>query len=110
MLISANTKHCQPEDQAIADYLLRIFRTSVPYLPKTAKTFGQELQVALQPMILKPSGTSGVSVSSRDIAYHATIANLSIGVTRDRRLPVRSCTTSYPGVQAIGISLAIMYL
>ncbi|EKM54090.1 uncharacterized protein PHACADRAFT_162472 [Phanerochaete carnosa HHB-10118-sp] len=50
----------KPEDQIISDYILRIFRTSVPHLPKTAKAFGQELQAALQPMILKPSAASNV--------------------------------------------------
>lgn len=44
----------------ISDYLLRIFRVCIPHLPTTAKTFGQELQLALQPMILKPSPAAGV--------------------------------------------------
>jgi cohesin loading factor subunit SCC2 len=31
-------------------------------MPKTAAKFGQELQLALQPMILKPSSAGGVAV------------------------------------------------
>ncbi|KAH9923582.1 hypothetical protein B0H21DRAFT_765352 [Amylocystis lapponica] len=49
-----------PEEQTTSDYLLRIFRASIPYMPKTAAKFGQELQLALQPMILKPSATAGI--------------------------------------------------
>ncbi|KAH9924608.1 uncharacterized protein BXZ73DRAFT_50340 [Epithele typhae] len=48
------------EEQTISDYLLRIFRASIPHMPKTAVKFGQELQLALQPMILKPSSAAGV--------------------------------------------------
>ncbi|TFK39055.1 hypothetical protein BDQ12DRAFT_682942 [Crucibulum laeve] len=43
------------EELATSDYLLKIFRVSIPYMPKTAAKFGQELQQALQPMIIKPS-------------------------------------------------------
>jgi cohesin loading factor subunit SCC2 len=31
-------------------------------MPKTAAKFGHELQAALQPMIIKPSGSGGVQV------------------------------------------------
>ena len=48
----------QQEEQAISDYLLKVFRVSIPHMPKTAAKFGHELQMALQPMILKPSGSS----------------------------------------------------
>jgi cohesin loading factor subunit SCC2 len=50
------------EDQATSDYLLKIFRTSIPHIPKTAVKFGHELQLALQPMILKPSTIGGLQV------------------------------------------------
>ncbi len=53
----------QLEEQTTSDYLLRIFRSAIPHLPKTALKFGQELQTALQPMILKPSSTAGVMVN-----------------------------------------------
>ncbi|OBZ71396.1 Protein rad9 [Grifola frondosa] len=49
-----------PEEQITSDYLLRIFRTSIPYMPRTAAKFGQELQLALQPMIIRPSSTAGI--------------------------------------------------
>ncbi|RDX49866.1 hypothetical protein OH76DRAFT_1556053 [Lentinus brumalis] len=48
------------EEQTTSDYLLRIFRASIPHMPKTAVKFGQELQLALQPMILKPSTAAGI--------------------------------------------------
>ena len=51
------------EELATSDYLLKIFRASIPHMPKTAAKFGQELQAALQPMIIKPSGAGGVQVN-----------------------------------------------
>ncbi|KAJ7644375.1 hypothetical protein FB45DRAFT_897682 [Roridomyces roridus] len=42
------------EDQLTNDYLLKIFRVSIPHMPRTAIKFAQELQATLQPMILKP--------------------------------------------------------
>lgn len=59
--IIADSVH-QSEEQVISDYLLRIFRASIPQLPKTAIKFGQDLQLALQPMIVKPSPSAGVTV------------------------------------------------
>lgn len=46
----------------IADYLLKIFRAAIPHMPKTATGFGQDLQLALQPMILKPSAGLNVGI------------------------------------------------
>lgn len=50
------------DEQMIADYLLKIFRAAIPHMPKTATGFGQDLQLALQPMILKPSAGLNVGV------------------------------------------------
>ncbi|RDB15317.1 Protein rad9 [Hypsizygus marmoreus] len=55
------------EEQATSDYLLKVFRASIPYMPKTAAKFGNELQLALQPMIIKPSG-GGVQVLQETVA------------------------------------------
>ncbi|EDR13190.1 uncharacterized protein LACBIDRAFT_292430 [Laccaria bicolor S238N-H82] len=51
-----------PEELITSDYLLKIFRVSIPHMPKTAAKFGQELQTSLQPMIIKPSGGGGIQV------------------------------------------------
>ncbi|KAF8158512.1 hypothetical protein B0H34DRAFT_797892 [Crassisporium funariophilum] len=51
-----------PEELTTSDYLLKIFRVSIPHMPKTAAKFGHELQAALQPMIIKPSGGGGVQI------------------------------------------------
>lgn len=60
---SKDDKTASTEDeQAIADYLLKIFRVAIPYMPKTATGFGQDLQLALQPMILKPA--AGLNVGT----------------------------------------------
>ncbi|GLB45503.1 putative sister chromatid cohesion protein [Lyophyllum shimeji] len=58
-----------PEGQATSDYLLKIFRVSIPHMPKTAAKFAQELQTALQPMIIKPSG-GGVQVLQEAVALN----------------------------------------
>ncbi|KAF9005451.1 hypothetical protein BDQ17DRAFT_1353128 [Cyathus striatus] len=47
------------EEIATSDYLLKIFRVTIPHMPKTAAKFGQELQKVLQPMIIKPAGGGG---------------------------------------------------
>nr|Q00333.2 RecName: Full=Protein rad9; AltName: Full=SCC2 homolog [Coprinopsis cinerea okayama7\ len=48
------------EELLTSDFLLKIFRASIPHMPKTAAKFGQELQTSLQPLILKPFG--GVNI------------------------------------------------
>jgi cohesin loading factor subunit SCC2 len=50
------------EEQATTDYLLKIFRASIPHMPKTAIKFGQELQAALKPMVLKPTNNIQVRI------------------------------------------------
>ncbi|KAH9961425.1 hypothetical protein BGW80DRAFT_1438760 [Lactifluus volemus] len=57
-----------PEEQVTSDYLLKIFRVSIPHMPKTAVKFGNELQLALQPMILKPSTAGGVQALQETVA------------------------------------------
>lgn len=59
-----------------SDLLLRIFRTSLPFMPKTAVKLGQELQSALQPLLLKPSGTAGSQVLSDTIYLLSNIHGL----------------------------------
>ncbi|GAA5958783.1 hypothetical protein JCM21900_004761 [Sporobolomyces salmonicolor] len=43
------------DEQAISDYLLKIFRGAVLAMPKTASKFGRDLQAALLPMLNRPS-------------------------------------------------------
>ncbi|KAI0761978.1 hypothetical protein BD413DRAFT_221108 [Trametes elegans] len=64
-----------PEEQTTSDYLLRIFRASLPHMPKTAAKFGQELQLALQPMILKPSPAAGVQGLQETVACMCATIN-----------------------------------
>ncbi|KAF9267598.1 hypothetical protein L218DRAFT_955463 [Marasmius fiardii PR-910] len=61
------------EEQATADYLLKIFRASIPHMPKTAAKFGQELQAILQPMILKPSPIGGLASLQETVACICTV-------------------------------------
>ncbi|KAF8552743.1 hypothetical protein OG21DRAFT_1477602 [Imleria badia] len=57
-----------PEELAVTDYLLRVFRISIPHMPKTAVKFGQELQLVLQPMIVKPSNVGGIVCLQESVA------------------------------------------
>lgn len=67
----------KPEEQTTSEQLLKIFRASIPHMPKTAAKFGQELQLALQPMILRPSTAAGVQVcGSTLICWRAYSTNL----------------------------------
>jgi cohesin loading factor subunit SCC2 len=52
----------QAEELLICDFLLKIFRICVPRMSKTSIKFAQDLQQALQPMILKPTLSGGISV------------------------------------------------
>ncbi|KIJ60270.1 hypothetical protein HYDPIDRAFT_32393 [Hydnomerulius pinastri MD-312] len=56
------------DELAVSDYLLRVFRISIPHMPKTAVKFGQELQLVLQPMIVKPSNVGGVVCLQESVA------------------------------------------
>ncbi|KAK7469438.1 Sister chromatid cohesion protein 2 [Stygiomarasmius scandens] len=56
------------EEYTTSDYILKIFRASIPHMPKTAAKFGQELQQTLQPMIIKPSSTGGISALQETVA------------------------------------------
>ncbi|KAH9480188.1 Protein rad9 [Psilocybe cubensis] len=61
------------EELTTSDYLLKIFRVSIPRMPKTATKFGHELQAALQPMIIKPSGAGGVQLLQEAVGCMCTV-------------------------------------
>ncbi|KAF8208426.1 hypothetical protein K438DRAFT_2012502 [Mycena galopus ATCC 62051] len=61
------------EEQATSDYLLKIFRASIPHMPRTAIKFGQELQALLQPMIVKPSPLGGLQGLQETVACMCTV-------------------------------------
>jgi len=69
------------DEQTIADYLLKVFRAAIPHMPKTATGFGQDLQFALQPMILKPS--AGLNVSAIVFLQVTLDLTLCLGFTGD---------------------------
>ncbi|TCD62425.1 Sister chromatid cohesion protein 2 [Steccherinum ochraceum] len=81
------------EEQVISDYLLRIFRASIPQFPKTSVKFGQDLQLALQPMVLKPSHAAGVAGLQETVACMcAIVQHLTHDFPRLVAL-LRSCNT-----------------
>ncbi|KAJ6584574.1 hypothetical protein B0H19DRAFT_980202 [Mycena capillaripes] len=62
-----------PEEQATTDYLLKIFRASIPHMPRTAIKFAQELQAALQPLVIKPSPAGGLQGLQETVACMCTV-------------------------------------
>ncbi|KAI6027546.1 hypothetical protein BKA83DRAFT_4230505 [Pisolithus microcarpus] len=78
------------DELVISDYLLRVFRISIPHMPKTAVKFGQDLQLVLQPMIVKPSNVGGVvrcllcagSVQHLTHDFHRLVALLKQAISR----------------------------
>ncbi|KAF5337499.1 hypothetical protein D9758_013605 [Tetrapyrgos nigripes] len=60
------------EEHATSSYILKIFRASIPHMPKTAAKFGQELQQILQPMIIKPS-TGGLATLQETVACFCVV-------------------------------------
>ncbi|KAJ7175276.1 sister chromatid cohesion C-terminus-domain-containing protein, partial [Mycena filopes] len=62
-----------PEEQATVDYLLKIFRASIPHMPRTAIKFAQELQTTLQPMVIKPSPVGGLQALQETVACMCTV-------------------------------------
>ncbi|KAF8648994.1 hypothetical protein AX16_006108 [Volvariella volvacea WC 439] len=79
-----------PEEQTTSDYLLKIFKASIPHMPKTAAKFGQELQAALQPMIIKPSGGSLQVLQETVACLCAVVQSLTHDFSRLINL-VKSC-------------------
>ncbi|KIY69312.1 hypothetical protein CYLTODRAFT_436196 [Cylindrobasidium torrendii FP15055 ss-10] len=79
VLTSANASTLLPylknpmnlEEQVQTEYLLKIFRCTIPHMPKTSTKFGQDLQQALQPLIIKPS-VGGVHVLQETVACYCT--------------------------------------
>ncbi|WVQ94119.1 hypothetical protein IAU59_001197 [Kwoniella sp. CBS 9459] len=56
VLLSYLRPPANADDQATNELLLRIFRTCIPHMPKTASTFATDLTKSLMPMISKPAG------------------------------------------------------
>ncbi|KAF7365521.1 Sister chromatid cohesion protein [Mycena venus] len=61
------------EEQTTSDYLLKIFRASIPHMPRTAIKFAQQLQAALQPMVIKPSPLGGIQGLQETVACMCTV-------------------------------------
>ncbi|PCH40319.1 hypothetical protein WOLCODRAFT_67627 [Wolfiporia cocos MD-104 SS10] len=79
-----------PEEQMTSDYLLRIFRASIPHIPRTAAKLAQELQLALQPMVLKPSSAAGMGLQETVACMCAVVRHLTHDFSRLVAL-LRSC-------------------
>ncbi|CAE6459153.1 unnamed protein product [Rhizoctonia solani] len=81
------------DDHAIADYLLKIFRSCIPRMPTGTSKFGTELQQTLEPMVIKPVGVAGVAALPETVACLCAVVR---HITHDyQRLAtlLRSCNS-----------------
>ena len=95
----------QPEEVVLCETLMRIFRTSIPCLPKSASNFAVELSKVLLPMIAKPSGRLSVSqritVRSRCVMRDVNTTFVFVFPKDARRgghVLLRCCDSLDPGV------------
>ncbi|KLO06964.1 hypothetical protein SCHPADRAFT_1002012 [Schizopora paradoxa] len=56
------------EEQVTSDYILRIYRTALPHMSKTSAKFGNDLQLILQPMVVKPNAAAGLAALQETVA------------------------------------------
>jgi len=75
----AQTTHACPQsdDYLILELLLKIFRASLPSLPKTASTFAEALERALTPLVSKPPNRPAAPVLQELIACYCTVITTS---------------------------------
>ncbi|KAJ1303221.1 hypothetical protein OPQ81_011419 [Rhizoctonia solani] len=81
------------DDHAIADYLLKIFRSCIPRMPTGTSKFGTELQQTLEPMVIKPVGVAGVAALPETVACLCAVVH---HITHDYQRLVtllRSCNS-----------------
>ncbi|CAE6465375.1 unnamed protein product [Rhizoctonia solani] len=81
------------DDHAIADYLLKIFRSCIPRMPAGTSKFGTELQQTLEPMVIKPVGVAGVAALPETVACLCAVVH---HITHDYQRLVtllRSCNS-----------------
>ncbi|KAH8114301.1 hypothetical protein DFH11DRAFT_1508962 [Phellopilus nigrolimitatus] len=56
------------EEHITSDYILKIYRASIPHMSKTSAKFGNDLQLLLQPMVLKPNAQAGLGSLQETVA------------------------------------------
>ncbi|CCO30647.1 Protein rad9 AltName: Full=SCC2 homolog [Rhizoctonia solani AG-1 IB] len=81
------------DDHAIADYLLKIFRSCIPRMPTGTSKFGIELQQTLEPMVIKPVGLAGLAALPETVACLCAVVH---HITHDYQRLVtllRSCNS-----------------
>ncbi|KAI5117240.1 hypothetical protein M0805_001558 [Coniferiporia weirii] len=61
------------EEHITSEYILKIYRASIPHMPKTSSKFGNDLQQLLQPMVLKPNAQAGLGSLQTTVACLCTV-------------------------------------
>lgn len=63
----------QHEERITNDLLLKIFTSSIPYMPKASSTFAQDLSKTVRAMIGRPTG--GLSALQQPVACYCAVVN-----------------------------------
>ncbi|KAG8691558.1 Sister chromatid cohesion protein 2 [Ceratobasidium sp. 423] len=81
------------DDHAIADYLLKIFRSCIPRMPTGTSKFGTELQQTLEPMVIKPVGVAGVAALPETVACLCAVVHHTTHDYQRLATLLRSCNS-----------------
>lgn len=86
------------EEVQIMDLLLRIFRSCLPHMPKTASAFAESLEKSLRPLVNRPPPKAGLHLLQELIACYCAVI---ITHTRNFRLLIQTLKACFMRVQAM---------
>ncbi|PWZ01987.1 hypothetical protein BCV70DRAFT_156838 [Testicularia cyperi] len=86
------------EEVQIMDLLLRIFRSCLPHMPRTALAFAEALESSLKPLVNRPPPKAGLHLLQELIACYCAVITIH---TRNFRLLIQTLRACFVRVQSI---------
>ncbi|CBQ69573.1 related to proline-rich protein required for meiotic chromosome condensation and synapsis [Sporisorium reilianum SRZ2] len=86
------------EEVQIMDLLLRIFRSCLPHMPKTALAFAESLEKSLRPLVNRPPPKAGLHLLQELIACYCAVITTH---TRNFKLLIQTLKACFMRVQAM---------
>ncbi|KAJ1021124.1 hypothetical protein NDA16_003910 [Ustilago loliicola] len=86
------------EEVQIMDLLLRIFRSCLPHMPKTALAFAESLEKSLRPLVNRPPPKAGLHLLQELIACYCAVITTH---THNFRLLIQTLKACFVRVQAM---------
>ncbi|CDS02114.1 hypothetical protein [Sporisorium scitamineum] len=86
------------EEVQIMDLLLRIFRSCLPHMPKTALAFAESLENSLRPLVNRPPPKAGLHLLQELIACYCAVITTH---THNFRLLIQTLKACFMRVQAM---------